>query len=196
MVQPNTDGAYQYFVHYDFDRVQMVDTAISDTEALGISLIAEQQFPSGIIPEVPFFTVFEGVLVINGDASNGAAYEVELDFLHKIPDQGEFTSHRSVVTRIGSNQWDSVAMSDFNSVSFIPDGPWADPSDDSNTFEFDRQLTEYTGIVGEMALSIRAFQNNGATRIARTPQLISLENAGVSFYQLKTQMRRGRDYSC
>ena len=196
MVQPNTDGAYQYFVHYDFDVDQLIDTAIGATGALGIPLVAEQQFPSGIIPEVPFFTVFEGVLVINGDASNGAAYEIELDFLHRIPGQGEFTSHRSVVTRIGSNQWDSVAMSGFNSVSFIPDGPWADPRDDSNTFEFDRHLTEYTGIVGAMALSIRAFQNDGTTRLARTPQLISLENAGVSFYQLKTQMRRGRDYSC
>ena len=194
MVQPNNDGALSYFIHEDFDVGPLTNAPIPATGALGISLISERAFPSGIIPNAPFFTVFEGVVVINGDATAGAAYSLTLDFRHVIPNQGEFTSHRTVITRIGSNQWDTVQLSGFNSVSFIPEGPWTDPRDDANTFEFSRHETEYMSVIGEMVLQVQAFQNDGVTQVARTPQLISLGGAGVSFYQPETQLRRGRDF--
>ena len=194
MVQPNNSGALSYFVYHDFPATVQTDVVIPADGEHTIELIPEQQFPSGIKPNVPFFAKFEGNIVIQGASGNGAAYSMITNVMHRIPGQGEFTSHRGYVIRAGANQWWTVPLAAFDSISFVPEGKWTDPSEPTHVFDFDGHMLEYGQIVAGMTLEIIAFQNDGVTRVARTPQLISVEGGGVAFYQLDTQLRAGRDF--
>ena len=194
MVQPNNDGALSYFVYHDFPTTVQTDVAIPADGAHTIVLIPEQWFPSGIKPNVPFFAKFQGNVVIQGADGAGAAYSLITNMYHVIPGQGEFTSHREYVIRAGSNQWWTVPLAAYDSISFVPEGKWTDPDEGGGTFDFDGHMLEYDQIRAAMTLEIVAFQNDGATRVARTPQMISVEGGGVAFYQLDTQLRAGRDF--
>ena len=158
--------------------------SIADTgDPLTIQLFRES-FTGGARQNVPFITTFEGTVQVHGDLSDGAAYDFTMAFKHILPVGGrEFTARRKVRTRITPNNWYTLQLSAFNSVSVIG---LDYETDSGETHQVEQGILD-NPIVGEMYLEITAIQNDGSTRVARELQEIEFDSCGVFFEQRREQ---------
>ena len=154
--------------------------AITASDPLTIEL-SDATYTGPLYSGVPFIAFGEGTVQIHGDQSDGAAYDFTMAFRHRFqaPERnGEFTSRRTVRARITPNNWFTLALSAFNSVSTI--GP-SFVNDAGATIATEALLSGLMRFT--ITLEIRAVQNDGGTNVARTLQEIVFDGCGFYFEQ-------------
>ena len=174
--------AYAYQKKVSIDPTIPGTLTIADTgDPLEIQLFS-QGFKGNLLKGVPFVTQYEGTVQFHCDMSTGAAYDFKMAFKHQFNNgsvYGAFTSRRRVRARVTPNNWYTLPLSAFNSVSVIGDTYIAD--DDTEDPVSTELLSDY--MFGTLTLEIEALQNDGSTRVARTLQAVEFDQCGVFFEQ-------------
>ena len=114
---------YSYYSHDDLDF-----TAITTPTALAdhweVELLSKE-YPTGVRPDTPFFTIYEGV--VNVDFTATGNFEFSLILTHTIARAGDadlsFDASRTVTERINRQALYALPLSLFNSVSEVHIGP-------------------------------------------------------------------------
>ena len=147
--------------------------ALGALDAAGRYPLLDQSFDGGIEPGSPFFTIFEGFLVLDGGSTDN--YTATLHVGHAWATGEHIDATRTYRVRINRNEVISIPLNVFNSVSEVPLGTFTDANGD--TVEITRELLATPTTI---AMSLELARDGGAVAV----ETLTLDAGEVHFHQL------------
>ena len=168
------------------------DTAIADTgDGPRIMLLEDFESTGPILPDVTFFTEWEGSIVI--EVSSACNLEVRLHTKHAFgPAFGkEFDHVRSHYFDITANRRESIALNVFDSVSTVRLGTYTPPGADPIEITA-ADMDGPSRITYELEFRSHP-RRDDTTRNANTLEYVHFENAGTVSFQMEGRTARKKE---